>query len=71
MATHSSILSWKISWTGEPGSRRESETTEHTAHTLRVYHVLISVLCILSSSTLFGVSLIALIFFFFFFKMNL
>ena len=43
MATHSSLLSWKISWTGEPGSRRESETTEHTAHTWRVYHMLVNV----------------------------
>ena len=32
MATHSSILAWKIPWTGEPGrlqsmSRRESDMT--------------------------------------------
>ena len=35
MATHSSILSWKIPWTEEPGglqsmSRKESDTTEVT-----------------------------------------
>ena len=36
MATHSSILAWKISWTEEPGGaygpwgRKESDTTEHT-----------------------------------------
>ena len=34
MATHSSILAWKISWTEEPGGLRptrhkESDTTEH------------------------------------------
>ena len=35
MATHSSILAWRIPWTEEPGrgyspwSRRESDTTEH------------------------------------------
>ena len=33
MATHSSILAWKIPWTEEPGyspqSRKESDTTEH------------------------------------------
>ena len=35
MATHSSILAWKISWAEEPGSPRghkELDTTEH-AHT--------------------------------------
>ena len=36
MATHSSILAWKISWTEEPDGvygpwgRNESDTTEHT-----------------------------------------
>ena len=35
MATHSSILAWKISWTEEPGGlqpigHQESDTTEHT-----------------------------------------
>ena len=33
MATHSSILAWKIPWTEEPGyslwSRKESDMTEH------------------------------------------
>ena len=32
MATHSSILAWRIPWTEEPGSswgHKESETTEH------------------------------------------
>jgi len=35
MATHSSILAWKIFWPEEPG-RLESETTEHT-HTHRLF----------------------------------
>ena len=34
MATHSSLLAWRIPWTEEPGglqsmSHRESDTTEH------------------------------------------
>ena len=38
MATHSSILAWKITWTEEPGGlqsmeSQESSTTEHIAHT--------------------------------------
>ena len=38
MATHSSILPWKISWTEEPGGlksmgRKESGTTERLTHT--------------------------------------
>ena len=34
MATHSSILAWRIPWTEEPGGlHRESGTTEHTSHT--------------------------------------
>ena len=37
MATHSSILAWRIPWTEEPvgygpGGRTESHTTAHTAH---------------------------------------
>ena len=28
MATHSSILAWKIPWTEEPWSRKESDMTE-------------------------------------------
>ena len=28
MATHSSILAWKISWKEEPGRVAESDTTE-------------------------------------------
>ena len=28
MATHSSILVWKIPWTEEPGGVAESDTTE-------------------------------------------
>ena len=43
MATHSSILAWRIPWTEEPGrSRKESDTTEqltiHT-HTAHVYNM--------------------------------
>ena len=39
MATHSSILAWRIPWTEEPGglgpwSRKESDMTEVTACTL-------------------------------------
>ena len=38
MATHSSILAWKIPWTGEPGGlqstgSQELDGTEHRAHT--------------------------------------
>ena len=35
MATHSSILAWRIPWTEEPGSpedHKESDTTEATQH---------------------------------------
>ena len=28
MANHSSILAWRITWTGEPGGLTESDTTE-------------------------------------------
>ena len=46
MATHSSILAWKISWTEEPGgvqstgSQKESDMTEHSTHTREdtLYH---------------------------------
>ena len=39
MATHSSILAWRIPWTEEPGGlqlwgRKESDTTEATEHAL-------------------------------------
>ena len=38
MATHSSILAWRIPWTEEPGGlqsvgHKESDTTEATEHT--------------------------------------
>ena len=38
MATHSSILDWRIPWTEKPGrlqsiASRESETTEQLTHT--------------------------------------
>ena len=38
MATHSSILAWKISWTEEPGGLQfvGSDTTEH-GHTQTVF----------------------------------
>ena len=47
MATHSGILAWKMSWTGEPGGttvhggHKESDMTEHstTYHTSQVYSV--------------------------------
>ena len=33
MATHSSILVWRIPYPEEPWSRKESDTTEHHTHT--------------------------------------
>ena len=41
MATHSSILVWRITWTEEPGGLqsigcKESDTTEVTEHNIRV-----------------------------------
>ena len=38
MATHSSVLPWRIPWTEEPGGLqsmglKESDTTEGTSHT--------------------------------------
>ena len=47
MATHSSILEWRIPWTEEPGglqpmgSQRVTEATEHTC-TQAVYRALLS-----------------------------
>ena len=43
MATHSSILAWRISWTEEPGGlqswgHKESDTTETTEHALYANH---------------------------------
>ena len=48
MATHSSILAWKITWTEEPGGlqsmgSQESDTTEqrnHYHHQSDILHVL-------------------------------
>ena len=43
MATHSSILAWRIPWTEEPGrttvhtGRKESATTEAASHTHTAY----------------------------------
>ena len=43
MATHSSILAWRILWTEEPGGaivlwgRKESDTTEATEHARIIY----------------------------------
>ena len=40
MATHSSILAWRIPWTGESGGLqsiwgcKESDSTEHSTHTM-------------------------------------
>ena len=40
MATQSSILAWKVSWTEEPGGlyspwgHKESDTTEATSHSI-------------------------------------
>ena len=33
MATHSSILAWRIPWTEEPGGCKESDMTEQLIHT--------------------------------------
>ena len=32
MATHSSVLAWRIPWTEEPGGFSESDTTEAAQH---------------------------------------
>ena len=42
MATHFSILAWRIPWTEEPGGlqcRKESDTTEVTYHTSMSSHM--------------------------------
>ena len=44
MATHSSILAWKIPWTEEPGGlqsmgHKESDTTEQLTHIEMIIHV--------------------------------
>ena len=41
MATHSTILAWKISWTGEPGGLQsmESDTTERLILSLSAYNL--------------------------------
>ena len=36
MATHSSVLPWRIPWTEEPGGHKESDTTEHI-HSFIIY----------------------------------
>ena len=43
MATHSSILAWKISWTEEPGGLQstESQRVEHDLAAKHVYHIYI------------------------------
>ena len=40
MAAHSSMLAWRVSWTGEPAgcspwSHKDLDTTEHSAHVIR------------------------------------
>ena len=53
MATHSSILAWRIPWTEEPGGlyspwdRKESDTTEGTEHTCTVTLRSLSVMVIM------------------------
>ena len=50
MATHSSILAWRIPWIDEPGGlyspwgSKESDTTERLTHTCAVKYILISYL---------------------------
>ena len=46
MATHSSILAWRIPWTEEPGGlypqcRKESDMTERLTHTRAIKKMLI------------------------------
>ena len=46
MATHCSILAWRIPWTEEPGGyspkgHKESDTTEATEHTCMHTHICI------------------------------
>ena len=36
MATHSSILAWRIPWTEEPG---ELQSTDNLAYTHRIMHI--------------------------------
>ena len=53
MATHSSILAWKVPWTGEPGrlqymAHKESDTTEQLNH-----HIMKPCLDTLISSNVF------------------
>ena len=50
MATHSSILAWRIPWTGEPGElhpwgHKESDTTEQLkhAHVLLCHEIIIQI----------------------------
>ena len=38
MATHSSILAWRIPWTEGPGGRKELDTTERL-HTLTEFNI--------------------------------
>ena len=38
MATHSSILAWKISWTEEPGGLKESDMTEQLSTHIQWYN---------------------------------
>ena len=45
MATHSSVLAWRIPWTDEPGGlqslgRKESDMTEETGHTCIYKYIL-------------------------------
>jgi len=47
MASHSSILAWKIPWTEEPSGlqamgRTGSDTTEHTQWHLLIYQQLVA-----------------------------
>ena len=39
MATHSSILAWRIPWTEEPGGLQESDTTERVHFTSFLHHL--------------------------------
>ena len=39
-ATHSSILAWRIPWTVESTSRKESDTTEQLSLSLSLYGIL-------------------------------
>ena len=43
MATHCSILAWRISWTEKPGRHKESNMTEQLTCTQTLFYALLSI----------------------------